>query len=141
MKSLMAKEFIASNNFSNHYAFLVDMRLPSGKRRFFVYDLRADSIMAAGLVAHGSCNTRNLEIPQFSNDTGCGCSSIGKYKIGYSYDGQFGKAFKLHGLEPSNSNAFTRNVVLHSYEAVPDEETAPLPICNSLGCPMVSPFF
>jgi hypothetical protein len=114
------------------------MSLPSGKKRFFIYDMKRDSIVNAGLVAHGSCRTRFLEEATFSNVPECGCSSLGKYKIGYTYDGQFGEAFKLHGLDTSNSNAFKRTIVLHAYDCVPDEETYPQPICNSLGCPMIS---
>lgn len=41
-------------------------------------------------------------------------------------------------LDSSNSNAFQRTIVLHAYDCVPDEEVYPQPICNSLGCPMVS---
>jgi hypothetical protein len=40
-------------------------------------------------------------------------------------------------LDKTNSNAYTRNIVLHKYSWVPldvQEE----PICNSLGCPMVN---
>src|ERR1700759_2399948 len=47
------RPFIARHGFNTHLCFLVDMRLPSGKNRFFVYDLDKDSILLAGLVAHG----------------------------------------------------------------------------------------
>lgn len=62
-------------------------------------------------------------------------------KIGSSYKGKFGLAYKLHGLDATNSNAYKRFVVLHSHECVPENETAPLPICQSDGCPTVSPDF
>jgi hypothetical protein len=61
--------------------------------------------------------------------------------IGAPYTGRFGRAYKLHGLGSSNSQAFRRNIVLHSYFYVPEAETDPYPICNSLVCPMVSPGF
>lgn len=89
-------------------------------------------------MAHGSCNTRFLENAEFSNITGCGCSAEGKYKVGEAYNGRFGKAFKLYGLEHTNFNAYKRYIVLHGYTCVPNEEVYPAPICNSLGCPMVS---
>ena len=133
-----AKAFCSQNNFSNKTCFLIDMSLPAGSNRFFVYDLQKDSIIIAGLVAHGSCNESFLEKPKFSNKKGCGCTALGKYKIGYKYKGKFGNAYKLYGLDSSNSNAFERNIVLHSYYLVPDNEVNPLPICNSLGCTMVS---
>ena len=130
--------FAAQNRYATDVAFLIDMSLPSGKKRFFVYDLQADTIMQSGLVAHGSCNDRFLKKGQFSNTVNSGCTSTGKYKVGYSYNGNFGKAYKLFGLDSTNNNAFERYVVLHGYSCVPDEETYPQPICNSLGCPMVS---
>jgi hypothetical protein len=135
------KNFATRNHFSTQYALLADFSIPSGRKRLFLYDLQKDSIVYSGLVAHGSCREYFLEEPRFSNVKDCGCSSLGKYRIGYSYNGNFGKAFKLFGLDSSNSNAFERVVVFHSYEAVPDKEVYPEQICNSLGCPMVSPSF
>ncbi|MGV3658305.1 MAG: murein L,D-transpeptidase catalytic domain-containing protein [Chitinophagaceae bacterium] len=132
------KTFATENRYATDVAFLVDMSLPSGKKRFFVYDLQADSLITSGLVAHGSCNERFLKEGRFANVVNSGCTSIGIYKVGYSYNGNFGKAYKLFGLDSTNNKAFERYVVLHGYTCVPDEETAPQPICNSLGCPMVS---
>lgn len=140
-KARESKSFLKQNRFSTHYIFLLDMSLPSGRNRFFIYDLQKDSAVQAGLVAHGSCGTAGLAEPRFSNVPDCGCSSTGRYKIGGAYQGRFGKAFKLFGLDSSNSNAFARAIVLHSYKCVPETEVAPYPICNSLGCPMVSPKF
>lgn len=137
-KAFAARIFIAQKNFSTRIVFLLDMRLPSGRKRFFVYDLKGDSVLASGLVAHGSCNRRFLTAAQFSNTVGCGCSAEGRYRVGGVYNGRFGKAFKLHGLDSTNGNAFKRNIVLHAYGCVPDEECYPVPICNSLGCTMVS---
>jgi len=136
-----AKTFIAGNSYNTKFCFLLDMSLGSGQNRFFVYDLSNDSIVLAGLVAHGSCNAAFLAAPKFSNAPGCGCSAKGKYKVGYKYAGRFGTAYKLYGLDSTNSNAFDRFIVLHSYYMVPDRETSPLPICNSLGCAMVSDNF
>jgi hypothetical protein len=135
-QSLLA--YAAEEGFSTDYCFLIDMSLPSGKNRFFIYDLKGDSIKAAGLVAHGSCNTTFLRKAKFSNTPNQGCSSSGRYKVGYKYKGRFGRAYKLHGLDSTNSNAFKRAVVLHGYECIPDKEIYPLSACNSLGCPMVS---
>ena len=134
-----AKSFCRKNHYNNIVCFLVDMSLPSGSNRFFVYDIGADSVVASLLVAHGSCNTAFARDAVFSNEAGCGCSAAGRYRIGKKYQGRFGTAYKLHGLDSSNDNAFRRNIVLHRYTEVPVAETAPLPICNSLGCPMVSP--
>lgn len=140
-KAAEQRAYLQRHGFNNNFCFLVDMRLPSGKDRFFVYDLRKDSIVLAGLVAHG-CGSANFSYtPSFSNIDGSGCTSLGRYRIGYPYQGQFGRAYKLYGLDATNDQAFNRNIVLHSFTNVPEGETYPYPICNSRGCPMVSPAF
>jgi hypothetical protein len=135
------QSYARKHGYNSNTCFLIDMTIESGKNRFFVFDLQKDSIVDAGLVAHGSCNKTFLRGREYGNEPGCGCSSLGKYKIGNAYKGKFGTAYKLYGLDSTNSNAFKRFVVLHSYTCVPDEEVYPLPICQSLGCPMVSPAF
>ncbi|MBK7884475.1 MAG: murein L,D-transpeptidase catalytic domain family protein [Chitinophagaceae bacterium] len=117
------------------------MKLSSGSNRFFVYDLKKDSILARGLVAHGSGSDNGGKELVFSNTISSYSTSLGKYKIGNSYDGKFGLAYKLHGLDKTNSNAFNRFVVLHSHSCIPQNEVAPLEICRSWGCPTVSPAF
>ncbi len=130
--------YALQNNMSTEYCFLVDMSLPSGRNRFFIYDLNKNSIVYAGLVAHGSCNETFIARPRFSNESKSGCSSLGKYKVGEFYKGKYGKSFRLHGLDNCNSNAYKRAVVIHGFDCVPDEEIYPRVLCNSLGCVMVS---
>lgn len=138
-KAIEAKKFVQQENFNRTVCFLVDMKIESGKNRFFVYNLDKDSVISAGLVTHGSCNEDWLSGRKFGNTVGCGCTSLGKYKVGSRYNGKFGLAFKLYGLDSSNSNAYNRFVVLHSHSCVPEGEVSPVPICQSLGCPTVSP--
>jgi len=137
-KAKELKQYCKSHQYSTSFACILDMNQHSGKKRFYVYDFEKDTIACAGLVAHGSCNEYYLSNVKFSNKVGCGCSAYGRYKIGNSYPGRFGKAYKLYGLDTSNNNAFERNIVLHAYDCVPDEASYPQPICNSLGCTMVS---
>jgi hypothetical protein len=134
------KKFISLNKYNEATCFLVDMSLPSGQNRFFVYDLEKDTIQNSGLVTHGRCNENWLEGRKFGNTVGCGCTSLGKYKIGNPYTGRFGLAFKLYGLDKTNDKAFARFVVLHSHECVPESEIKD-DICQSDGCPTVAPGF
>ncbi len=136
-----AIKYVQQNGYSTEYCFLVDMGICSGKNRFFVYDFRKNTVALSGLVAHGNCNTHSLEQARFSNTPNCGCSSMGKYKVGNSYRGEFGKSYRLYGLDSSNSNAFKRAIVLHGFDPVPDQEIYPRALCNSFGCPMVSRSF
>jgi len=130
--------YAIQNDLSTEYCFLVDMSLPSGRNRIFIYDLKKNSIIHAGLVSHGSCNETFLARPRFSNETKSGCSSLGKYKVGEFYRGKYGKSFRLYGLDDCNSNAYKRAVVIHGYDCVPDKEIYPRVLCNSFGCVMVS---
>lgn len=139
-KSVDAIDFTRKNGYNESICFLIDMTLPSGQDRFFVYNLAKDTIQSSGLVTHGRCNEMWLEGRKYSNVPGCGCSSLGKYKIGYSYNGTFGLAFKLYGLDKTNDNAFIRYVVLHAHECVPESKVQD-EICQSDGCPTVSPNF
>ena len=130
-----------TSKYNSDIAFFLDMKIESGKNRFFVYDLKHNKILYKGLVGHGSGSETGTEGKlKFSNTEGSNCSSLGKYFIGNSYSGRFGKAYKLYGLDTTNSNAFDRNIVLHKYSGVPFEEQLN-PICNSLGCPMVNEKF
>lgn len=139
-RAIEAKAFAQKNKFNTSFCFLIDMSLPSGQKRFFIYDLQKDSIQNAGLVTHGRCNQEWLEGRKYSNTIGCGCTSLGRYKIGQAYKGRFGLAFKLYGLDKTNDNAFKRFVVLHSHECVPEMDVS-TEICQSDGCPTVSPGF
>lgn len=140
LRSKEAKTFVARHGYNEDFYFLIDMSLPSGQDRFFIYDSKNERINAAGLVTHGRCNEPWLEGRKYNNVVGGGCTSLGKYKIGYPYQGRFGLAFKLHGLEESNDKAFERFVVLHSHACVPEDEVK-TEICQSDGCPTVSPDF
>jgi hypothetical protein len=139
-KAFELKKFVEEKGYNSRVCFLIDMSLPSGRNRFFVYDLKKDTLQNSGLVTHGRCNQNWLEGRKYDNTVGCGCSSLGKYRIGKKYNGKFGTAFKLHGLEKSNDKAFVRFVVLHSHECVP-ETAVENEICQSDGCPTVAPGF
>ena len=64
------KQFAKLKNYNTNYCFWIDMHIPSGQNRFFVYNFKKDTVELAGLVAHGSgsesddddlhfCNTPN----------------------------------------------------------------------------------
>ncbi len=139
-RAMEAKTFARRKNYNENVCFLLDMSIPSGQNRFFIYDLKKDSVQKEALVAHGNCFEFNLEGRKYSNVVGSGCTSLGKYKIGNSYIGKFGLSYKLHGLDSTNNNAFERTVVMHGYSCVPETEVAD-EICQSNGCPAVSPAF
>lgn len=140
LKGQEAKAYALKKGFNEKYCFLVDMSIPSGKNRFFVYDLVNNQVVKSGLVAHGCGTDYYTDGLKFSNEVGSLCTSLGRYKIGNSYYGNFGYSYKLFGLDSSNSNAYERTVVLHSHSHVPEIEVDG-EICLSNGCPMVSVSF
>jgi hypothetical protein len=127
--------------YNTKIAFLVDMKIKSGKNRFFVYDLQNNKILDQGLVAHGCGSETGIKGDlKFSNEPNSNCTSLGRYSVEKSYVGIFGKAFRLNGLDETNSNALKRSIVLHQYSAVPYEEQDYY-IAKSHGCPMVNEVF
>ena len=142
-KTAALREYVAANNFNTEYGFMVDMSIPSGKKRFFVYNIKKDSIELTSLVSHGSgsykpdCHDQLV----FSNTPNSYATSLGKYKIGDSYYGTYGVSYRLYGLDSTNNKAYERAIVLHSDSYVPETETYPRHIYESAGCPIVTPSF
>ena len=144
-KAVEALEYCKAKKFNTDFCILIDMSLHSGVKRFFVWDFAKDTITYSFLVGHGCCNyswssDQTKEEPIFSNEEGSHCSSLGKYKIGARAYSDWGVKTKyvLHGLEPTNSNALSRSVVFHSWEAISDEEVYPNGTPEGWGCPVIS---
>ncbi len=65
------------------------------------------------LCAHGK-NTGDIYATSFSNRPGSFQTSLGLYRVGKTYRGQWGKSVELHGLQPGlNDKAHERRIVLH----------------------------
>lgn len=140
-----ALSYCKENSFNEAYYFLLDLSIHPGKNRFFIYDFKQKKIIDKNLVTHGSCdiiedNPDKWEKAKFSNTKDSHCSMKGKYKIGKRDYSSWGINVKywLHGLEKTNKNAVDRVVVLHSWDAVSNEEIAPKVSPLSWGCPAVS---
>jgi len=127
------------------FCILVDYSIHSGKKRLFVYDFKKDSIVLVGMVSHG-CGDNPWGIdatktnPTFSNVPESHQSSLGKYKIGKRGYSSWGinVNYKMHGLQKTNSNAYERVIVLHSWDMIPNEECYPNGTPEGWGCPAVS---
>jgi len=135
-----AYTYCKKNKLNTQVALLVNLTQHSGNYRFFAVNLLNKDTLLRGLVTHGHCQQFEGRMATFSNQIGSNCSSEGRYKVGGKYTGMFGTAYKLHGLDSTNCNAFDRFVVLHSHSCVPDKEQAD-DICTSEGCPTISPNF
>jgi len=121
------------------------MSLPSGVKRFMVWDFRKNDTLFSGLVSHG-CGINpwsgiwSKDKPTFSNTINGHCTSLGKYRVNERAGSAWGIHVKyyLTGLENTNNNAYVRQVVLHSWEQVPDKEVYPNGTPEDWGCPAIS---
>jgi hypothetical protein len=131
--------FARTQKASTELGILVDMSVPSWKKRIFIVNLENDSVLLSGLCAQGQGKDLQREDVLFSNMPGSYCTSEGRYRLGGKYTGEYGEAYKLYGLDSTNCNAFGRTIVFHYYPSVIDAEDST--VCRSNGCPMVSPKF
>lgn len=93
---------------------VADFSAASNLRRFHLVDLaggRIDSL----LVSHGRGSDPDHRgwVQHFSNEQGSAATSDGIYLTGAEYQGKHGRSMRLRGLDPSNSNAEPRAVVIH----------------------------
>ena len=140
LRAKQLKAFVyKKKNYDTTYCFIINMAIPSGSKRMYVIDLKQDSIVYSCLVAHGSGSNTAKGAFAFNNTVNSLATAQGKYSIGHSYYGNFGLAYKLHGLDATNSNAYSRYIVLHAHSCVPSNEVA-YSICNSWGCPTVNSY-
>ena len=94
---------------------IADFSQPSREERFYL--VRADSGEVTSYhVAHGrgSDPAHSGYLSRFSNEPGSEASSAGAYVTGAFYEGRYGRAMRLKGLDRSNSNAASRGIVMHS---------------------------
>lgn len=144
-KAVNALKYCKTRNYNTKFCVLIDMSIHSGLKRFFVWDFNKQKVMHSFLVGHGCGNNPwnndySKENPKFSNIDGSHLSSLGKYKIGDRAGSDWGVKIKyfLHGLENTNSNAYSRTIVFHSWDAITDDEVYPDGTAEGWGCPTIS---
>ena len=94
---------------------VTDFNQPSAAPRLHLIDMASGRVNTL-LVAHGrgSDPAHSGWVRRFSNAHGSNASSAGAYVTGAYYVGRHGRSMKLHGLDPSNSNAESRAIVVHA---------------------------
>ncbi len=93
---------------------ICDFDNPSSAPRFHLLDVASGKLDSL-LVAHGrgSDPSHSGWLKRFSNDFGSAASSSGAYVTAEEYVGQHGRSRRIDGLDPTNSNARARAVVIH----------------------------
>jgi len=93
---------------------IADFALPSSLPRLHFADLEAGQVHSF-LVAHGKGSDPEHDgfCKHFSNVINSEASSRGAYVTYEWYDGKYGASIRLGGLDPDNSNAVDRAIVMH----------------------------
>ena len=94
---------------------IVDFTHASREPRFFLLDTNTGRV-TRHLVSHGrgSDPAHTGFLHHFSNRFGSEASSDGSYVTGDYYYGKYGRSMRVRGLDPSNSNAEARAIVVHT---------------------------
>ena len=98
---------------------VVDFASASSEPRFHLVDLASGEV-SSHLVAHGSGSDpdRSGWLQRFSNQPDSNASSRGAYLTGAEYTGKHGRSRRLIGLDPDNSMAEPRAIVIHAADYV-----------------------
>ena len=120
---------------------VADFSQPSRLPRLHLMDIGSGRI-SSHLVAHGrgSDPKHSGWLERFSNGFGSNATSSGAYRTEDFYVGAHGRSMRLSGLDPSNSNALERGIVVHGAWYVSREMAASRGILGrSEGCFALAP--
>lgn len=135
------KEFCTANGYNSRIALLWDLSLHSGRRRFVVWNYAENRVERAFVASHGSgqeCSLRYSAYATTSNVADSHLSSVGRALVAERYVGRYGIAYRLDGLDESNSAMRERCIVLHGWKHTTSFPIWPMPTIGSWGCPVLS---
>jgi len=117
------------------YLTVVDFTPHSGKKRFFMMNLKTGEVEAL-YTSHGVGSDRDNDgyAREFSNTPGSNMSSLGFFLTAERYQGKNGLSMRLDGLEESNDLARPRAIVVHGASYVGPHLSR---MGRSWGCPAV----
>jgi len=134
-------EYCREHGYNTRIALLWDLSAHSGRRRLALWNFEEDRAEHIFVASHGS-GSRRAHVPsayaRTSNIDGSHLSSEGRALIGERYEGRYGTAYRLDGLDESDSALRERCVVLHGWRYTPSFPIWPLPAVGSWGCPVIS---
>lgn len=104
---------------------IADFGLHSAQRRFHFVDLENNRVESFH-VAHGDGSDPDHDgwLKWYSNLEGSHCTSRGAYMTRSWYVGKYGTSIRLDGLDPTNSNALPRAIVMHQANYARPEHVA-----------------
>ena len=140
-RAVEAATYCCENGYNQHVVLLWDLSIHSGRRRFVVWNIAEGRAEYAFVASHGS-GSRRSHVPsayaRVSNADGSHLSSVGRALVAERYVGRYGVAYRLDGLEETNSEMRKRCIVLHGWHYTTSFPVWPLPTIGSWGCPVLS---
>ena len=133
--------FCRKEGYNTNVALFVDLSRHSGRCRFVAWDMERNVPIFTCPVSHGSGAQRSYVRSVYastSNEDGSHLSSLGRALVAERYEGRYGVAYRLDGLDATNSNLRPRCVVLHGWEHTTSFPIWPLATVGSFGCPVLS---
>ena len=95
---------------------VIDYSKSANKPRLWVIDMKTNSINAQMMTTHGSGSGTGAMARSFSDRGGSNKTSLGTYIVGRTYEGKFGHAAYVKGLERGiNGHANSRTIRVHAY--------------------------
>lgn len=93
---------------------IVDFSKVSREPRYYLLDTNSGRVTEHH-VSHGrgSDPSHSGFVQNFSNRFGSNATSEGGYVVTENYHGKYGASMRVNGLDPSNSNAHARAIVIH----------------------------
>ena len=135
------REFCRKGGYNTKVALFVDLSRHSGRRRFVAWDFERNVPIFTCPISHGSGAERShvrSAYARTSNEDGSHLSSLGRALVAERYEGRYGVAYRLDGLDATNSNLRSRYVVLHGWEHTTSYPIWPMATVGSFGCPVLS---
>ena len=133
--------FCREKGYNTHVALFVDLSRHSGRCRFMAWDFERGEPLFCSPVSHGSGSDKphtRSAYARLSNDDGSHLSSVGRALVAERYEGRYGVAYRLDGLDATNSNLRSRCVVLHGWGHTTSYPIWPVATTGSFGCPVLS---
>lgn len=94
------------------YAAIVDFSIPSTMRRLYLINMKTAKVDKY-YVTHGKGTGISKYAYRFSNIKDSKQTSLGFYVAGSVYQGGYGDTLRMYGVDPSNDQAYNRDIVLH----------------------------
>lgn len=104
---------------------IADFGLHSAEKRFHFVNIESGAVDSYH-VSHGDGSDREHDgwLKRYSNIEGSHATSQGAYMTRSWYVGKFGTSIRLDGLDPTNSNALPRAIVMHKAQYATPEHVA-----------------